>query len=103
MFLIPLFYVLIVYWMIGLATTAGQFFTMYLIIVAISFTATSVGLFLGSFFDNPKLVAGMVPMFIRGFMPYAGFFKNYASVPAWIGWIRFLNPYYYCYTALSKN
>ncbi len=103
MVVIPLLYLLVNYWMVGLANTAAQFFTMYFIIVVISFTATSIGLFIGAFFDNPKFASSLIPVFMPFLLAFSGMFKNYQSIPAWIGWLRFLSPFNYNYTALLKN
>jgi len=46
--IIPMIFQLINYWMIGLGNSAGQFFTMYLIIVLLSFVATSAGMLAGT-------------------------------------------------------
>lgn len=76
---------------------------MYFIIVVISFTATSIGLFIGAIFDNPKFASGLIPVFVPCLLAFSGMFKNYENIPAWIGWLRFLSPFNYNYTALLKN
>ena len=48
----PLFFVVIYYWMIGLANTAGQFFFCYLVIVLASLCGNSMGMFLGSIVND---------------------------------------------------
>lgn len=96
-------FLLINYWMIGLGNTAEQFFTMYLIILLMSFTATSVGMFAGSIVSDPQKISGIINMVALPLITFSGFFKNYSSMPDWIGWIRFISPYNYSYTALVGN
>jgi hypothetical protein len=36
-------------------------------------------------------------------LSFSGFFKNYSNLSDWNGWIRFISPYNYSYTALVEN
>lgn len=101
--IVPMIYLLINYWMVGLANTAEQFFTLYFIIVVMSFSAASLGLFIGCYYDDPKLMSSVLPNFTMPLLLFAGFFKNYQSIPVWISWMRFLSPFSYNFTAMVKN
>jgi ATP-binding cassette subfamily G (WHITE) protein 2 len=45
---LPLIFILIIYWMVGQASTAEQFFIFYLICFVTNFSGSSLGLFIGS-------------------------------------------------------
>jgi ATP-binding cassette, subfamily G (WHITE), eye pigment precursor transporter len=47
-FILPAIYCLVTYWMVGLSSTVEQFFTMYLILLLMSFVGSSMGLLVGS-------------------------------------------------------
>jgi ABC-type multidrug transport system permease subunit len=89
--------------MISLGSTTEQFFTMYLIIFSMSFTATSTGMFAGSIVRDPKVISSIITIIALPFLIFSGFFKNYSSMPGWIGWIRFISPFNYSYTSLTYN
>lgn len=101
--IVPLIFLLINYWMIGLGNTPEQFFTMYLIIFSMSFSATSAGMFLGSLIKDPKLISNLVTMLALPLLTFSGFFKNYNNLPVWIAWLRFISPFNYAFTSLVKN
>ncbi len=67
---------LIVYWMIGLASTVEQFFTFYLITFLVSFAGNSLGLLLGSMLTDAKSVSAATPLVLLPFILFSGFFKN---------------------------
>lgn len=85
--LIPLLMAVIFYWMIGLANTAGQFFTFYFIFFLISFAGNSLGLLLGSAISDAKLITVLMPIMILPFVLFSGFFKNREDLPNWLSWI----------------
>ena len=66
---IPFIYVVINYWMIGLHHA--------FIIVLMSFTATSAGMFAGSIVTNPKSVSNMVTIIPLPLLAFSGYFKNF--------------------------
>jgi ATP-binding cassette subfamily G (WHITE) protein 2 (SNQ2) len=101
--LIPFLFLLISYWMVGLANTAEQFFTMYFIILMMSFAATSAGMFAGSIITDPRSFSNIVTFVTTPLLAFSGFFKNYNTMPKWIGWVRFLSPFNYSFTALVGN
>jgi ABC-type multidrug transport system permease subunit len=89
--------------MVGLANTAEQFFTLYLIILVMSFTATSLGMLAGSLLTDAKSSGSIVLFMMVPLLSFSGFFKNYNNMPNWIGWIRFISPFNYSFTALLSN
>jgi ABC-type multidrug transport system permease subunit len=100
---IPLFFQLIIYWMIGMGNTPEQFFFMYFALFLHFFTATSLGLFVGSMITDAKTVSAILNMVFQPFIVFSGLYKNNHSYADWIGWLRFLSPFNYCFTALIEN
>jgi ABC-type multidrug transport system permease subunit len=100
---VPAIYQLIVYWMIGLGDTAGQFFTMYFILVLEAFMGTSLGLFVGSIITDSKGISGAVTVMLLPFIVLAGFFKNPANMSHWFGWIQYISPFKYGFIGLLNN
>ena len=101
--LIPLISTLILYWMVGLDSNAGVFFTFYLAYFLISLTGNSLGLLLGSIIPDPKIVGLLVPVLLVPFILFSGFFKNRSVLPVWIGWVEFLSPLKYVFIAFVRN
>lgn len=93
----------IVYWMAGLNATAEQFFTFYLIIVLLSFNGGSLGYLVGSIVEDPKSVGTLIPVILIPFVLFSGQFKNFSSLPNWIGWVQYLSPLKYAFTAFVSN
>lgn len=94
----PLLQALIMYWFVGLSSTAAQFFTFYLICYLISFAGMSLGLLLGSVVTDEKSVAAVTPMVLLPFFLFSGLFKNAGNLPNWIGWIQYVSPIKYAFS-----
>jgi ABC-type multidrug transport system permease subunit len=75
---------LIIYWFVGLTSTARQFFTFYLITLLTSFCGMSLGLLVGSFIRDPKTVSIASPVIVLPLVLFSGFFKNSSNLSAWI-------------------
>lgn len=77
--------------MIGYAD--GRFGEWVLIALTLSLVGYSLGLFLGSMFNDVRAASGVTPMLIMPFMMFSGFYANRDSYGAWIGWIEYLSPF----------
>lgn len=94
---------LIVYWFMGLANTATQFWIFYLILYFVGFNGMSLGLLLGSVITDAKAVSTAAPALAIIVALFSGFFKNFETIPAWISWIQYLSPIRYSYEAFVRN
>lgn len=88
---------LIVYWFIGIANTASQFWTFYLILYFVGFNGMSLGLLLGSAVTDAKAVSTLAPALAIIVALFSGYFKNLDTLPKWILWIQYLSPIRYSY------
>lgn len=74
--LFPLLQALIMYWFVGLANTATQFFIFYLVSYLLTINGVSMGLMLGSMITDAKSVSAVTPAVLLPFFLFSGFFKN---------------------------
>ena len=103
MLLMPFLFILIFYWMIGLASTAEQFFVFYLINFLVGLCGNSFGLLLGSIITDGKSLSSTVTIVLLPFVLFSGFFKNAGNFSSWVGWIQYLSPIKYGFAAMIEN
>ena len=101
--LLPFFQCLIIYWFVGLESTVVQFFTFYLIILLVALNGHSLGLMIGSMIQDEKSISIVTPIVLLPFILFSGFFKNSANLAPWIGWIQYLSPIKYGFSACIQN
>ncbi|GAA5855415.1 hypothetical protein JCM9279_006475 [Rhodotorula babjevae] len=93
----------IVYWMVGLAATAANFFKFVLILVLFALVSTVWNLLLATVFDDVGsaiLVSAIVVLFE---MAFAGFFVNLNSIPPVLRWLQWVAPLKFALEALAVN
>jgi ABC-type multidrug transport system permease subunit len=103
LFIIPFIFIPIYYFMIGLGSEASTYFTHVLIFFLISFTGASMGLLIGGLMADPKDVSVVVPVAVLPSIVFSGFFKNRDDLPEWIGWVEYLSPNKYGFSAFAIN
>lgn len=101
--ILPAIYSLVTYWMVGLSSTAEQFFTMYLILMLMSFVGSSMGLLAGSFLQDEKAITEILPIILLPLVIISGFFKNTANMSSWYSWIQYISPFKYGFIAITEN
>ncbi|GMP98468.1 hypothetical protein CsSME_00046343 [Camellia sinensis var. sinensis] len=98
--LLPVLFLLVVYFMAGLRKTAGPFFltmvTVFLCIVA----AQGLGLAIGATLMDLKRATTLASVTVMTFMLAGGYFV--AKVPVFISWLRYLSFNYHTYKLLLK-
>lgn len=99
----PLLQTLIMYWFVGLSSTASQFFIFYLIAYLLTINGVSLGLMLGSIITDAKSVSVVTPAILLPFFLFSGFFKNSGNLSSWIGWIQYISPIKYSFAAFVQN
>ena len=101
--LVPLIYALVLYWMVGLESSAEIFFTFALGMFLASLAGSSFGLLLGSTASDPKVVAALNPVLIIPFVLFSGYFKNREDLPVWLGWVEYISPMKYSFIIFVRN
>ncbi len=84
---IPIFCAIIVYFKIGTAITAGQFFYFYLICFLIVQAAISMGYFMSSVFAHEETAVQVSSAVIMPVILFGGFYSNSGSYMVWISWL----------------
>ena len=87
------------YWFVGLSSTVDQFWIYYLVAYLITLNGASLGLMLGSMILDQKSVSAVTPIVLLPVILFSGFFKNIGNLPVWIGWIQYLSPIKYGFSA----
>ncbi|KAL6508425.1 ABC transporter G member 22 [Orobanche hederae] len=97
---LPLLFILVVYFMAGLRMDAGSFsltiVTVYLCIIA----AQGLGLAIGATLMDLKRATTLASVTVMTFMLAGGFFVK--NVPVFISWLRYLSFNYHTYKLLLK-
>ncbi|GAA5899496.1 hypothetical protein JCM8208_000574 [Rhodotorula glutinis] len=93
----------IVYWMVGLAATAANFFKFVLVLVLFALVSTVWNQLLATVIDDVGsaiLVSAVVVLFE---MAFAGFFVHLSSIPPVLRWLEWVAPLKYALEALAVN
>ncbi len=64
---------------------------------------SSLGLFLGSVILDAKSISAIIPIVLLPVTLFSGFFKNRDDLPVWIGWLEYISPNKYSFTAYMNN
>jgi ABC-type multidrug transport system permease subunit len=94
---------IIIYFMVGLKTTAAAFFTFWIIVMASAMSMTSLYRMIGAAFptfDAATKVSGLVT---SAFFVYMGYMIPKTAMKDWFVWIYWINPMSYGYEALLGN
>ncbi|RSL66120.1 hypothetical protein CEP54_003898 [Fusarium duplospermum] len=94
---------IILYFMVGLTSTAGAFFTFWVILVAITMCMTALFRAVGagfSTFDGASKVSGFL---ISATVIYSGYMIQKPQMHPWFVWIFWINPMAYGFDALLSN
>ncbi|KAL2250865.1 UNVERIFIED_CONTAM: ABC transporter G family member 22 [Sesamum indicum] len=98
--ILPVLFLLVVYFMAGLRTTVGSFFltvvTVFLCIIA----AQGLGLAIGATLMDLKRATTLASVTVMTFMLAGGYFVK--DVPTFISWLRYLSFNYHTYKLLLK-
>ncbi|KAJ3466974.1 hypothetical protein MRS44_004538 [Fusarium solani] len=94
---------IILYFMVGLTSSAGAFFTFWVILVAITMCMTALFRAVGagfSTFDGASKVSGLL---ISATIIYSGYMIQKPQMHPWFVWIFWINPMAYGFDALLSN
>ncbi|KAH6639094.1 multidrug resistance protein CDR2 [Boeremia exigua] len=94
---------IVIYFMVGLKTTAAAFFTFYIIIFSSAMAMTALYRAIGAAFptfDAATKVSGLITL---AFFLYMGYMIGKPEMKDWFVWIFWINPMSYGYEALLGN
>ncbi|KAJ4750322.1 ABC transporter G family member 2 [Rhynchospora pubera] len=98
--LLPVIFLVIVYFMAGLKETATAFFLTMLIVFLCIIAAQGLGLAIGASLLDVKKATTLASVTVMTFMLAGGFFVK--RVPSFISWLRYLSFNYHTYRLLLK-
>lgn len=97
------YFSLVLYFMVGLKTTAAAFFTFWVLLFTISMVVTALCRAVGSLcrsFDAASKVMGILMM---AYLTYAGYMIFKPQMHPWFVWIYWISPMSYAFDALLSN
>ncbi|CAG2104560.1 unnamed protein product [Medioppia subpectinata] len=100
---VPIIFVVIFYYMVGLNNGAEQVLLCILACVLVAHASTSFGYFVSCISSNVTMALSIAPPLMLPLMIFGGFFINTESTPVWLGWIKYISWFYYGNEALVIN
>ncbi|KAJ9554978.1 hypothetical protein OSB04_009592 [Centaurea solstitialis] len=97
---LPLLFLLIVYFMVGLKPNVESFFLTMLIVFLCIVAAQGLGLAIGAAFMDLNKATTLASVTVMAFMLAGGYFVK--NVPIFISWLRYLSFNYHTYRLLLK-
>ncbi|KAL2345331.1 hypothetical protein Fmac_006616 [Flemingia macrophylla] len=97
---LPVFFLLVVYFMASLRLSAGPFFLSILTVFLCIIAAQGLGLAIGATLMDLKRATTLASVTVMTFMLAGGFFVK--KVPIFISWIRYISFNYHTYKLLLK-
>ncbi|KAA8518431.1 hypothetical protein F0562_015905 [Nyssa sinensis] len=98
--LLPVLFLLVVYFMAGLKKSAGPFFLSMLTVFLCIVAAQGLGLAIGATLMDLKRATTLASVTVMTFMLAGGYFVQ--KVPVFISWLRYLSFNYHTYKLLLK-
>lgn len=77
----PLAFQIVIYFGVGLEVTVEKFFIFYLISLAMTMSASSIGMMLSCIFSNEEKTLQISPIIMMPMFIFSGFFANSGSYP----------------------
>lgn len=100
---LPLLFISVPYYLIGLNPEPARFFLACLVIVLVANVATSFGYLISCISNSVSMALSIGPPVVIPFMLFGGFFLNNDSVPSYFKWLSYLSWFKYGDEALLIN
>ncbi|KAL4437737.1 hypothetical protein ABPG74_012412 [Tetrahymena malaccensis] len=95
---------IVVYWMVGLNTdNAGKVLFFIFASSLQGLSGLALGYLGGCAFKNAHIAVAISPAITVPTMLFGGYYKNTGDYASWIGWISYLSPFKYSFSALAQN
>jgi hypothetical protein len=101
--LVPFLFSSIFYYLVGLNPGVGQFFTFCAIIILLSVTSCSLGIWISAMSPSVNMALAIAPAIMLPFILFGGFFTPGGALPGWCAWMKYVTFYYYAFGAAMKN
>jgi len=98
-----LIFSIILYFMTGLARTAGAFFTFFIVIYVTFLAMTSLFRVFGTVCQSFDVAARLASIIITALVLFAGYVIPRDGMARWLFWISYINPLYYGFSAVMIN
>ncbi|EWS75885.1 ABC-2 family transporter protein (macronuclear) [Tetrahymena thermophila SB210] len=100
----PILSSIVVYWMVGLNTDSPGKVLFFMFTSALQgLSGIALGYLGGCAFKNAHIAVAISPAITVPTMLFGGYYKNSGDYASWIGWISYLSPYKYSFSALAQN
>jgi ABC-type multidrug transport system ATPase subunit/ABC-type multidrug transport system permease subunit len=96
-------YVVLIYWMSQLYSSAATFFTFVFGLFVMSMTMTALFRLFGTITPNIQIANILSGIFLLSFLLYTGYIIPLTSMKSWFIWIRYINPLAWGFEALLLN
>ncbi|XP_013391243.1 protein white [Lingula anatina] len=100
---LPVIFVTISYWMIGLYPTADAFFYSMAVVTLVTLVAVSWGYIVSCVTDDIVISTAIAPPSIMPLLLFGGFFLNNASIPPYFTWLSSISWFTYANELLVTN
>ena len=90
------------YFLSGFRSDAGAFFIYFLFLYLSLVTMTAVFRLIGNAFTKFQDASAASGVFFISLFTYAGFMIPPPQMRPYFAWIRYINPFYYAFEAMSK-
>ncbi|KAE8244585.1 hypothetical protein A4X13_0g6466 [Tilletia indica] len=98
-----LLFALILYFMTGLARTAGAFFAFFITVYVTFLAMTSLFRVFGTVCQSYDVAARLASIVITTLVLFAGYVIPRQGMARWLFWISYINPLYYGFSSLMIN
>jgi len=103
LFIYPLIFGSIVYWMMHLNEEFTRFVFFCLILIFDSLLSNSYILMIGAIVPNPQIAMILAPVSYVIFMLFGGFFAQLSEIPVFLSWMQWISFFKYQYEVLIIN
>jgi ABC-type multidrug transport system permease subunit len=100
---VPIVFITICYFMIGLNTTGPRFFVAVGILILVTHVAISFGYLISCVSSNVSMALSIGPPLMIPFLLFGGFFLNVSSIPVYFKWLSYLSWFRFANEALLIN
>jgi ABC-type multidrug transport system ATPase subunit/ABC-type multidrug transport system permease subunit len=103
LFVFPLVFCAVVYFMVHLQEAADKFVVFFLAAACVGNVAASMFLAIGAVTPNMRIAQLIAPIVLVLFLLYSGFYLNINSIPVYFSWLSRVSFFRYAYEVMVSN